>query len=265
MIDSPPLYEEFSGTRNRTRRSLADGRTTLGLFLLSGSSMVAELFTTFPIDWLVVDMEASPVSKREVMQIFQALHGTSVTPMVRVPWQAHHVIEQALDLGAHGVLVPKVDTAEAARQVAAACRYPPVGRRGINPVRASGYFADIPGYLKHANERTLCMIQIESREAVENAPAIAAVEGIDVVFIGAGDLACSLGQPGDVTGDAMDRACRRVLDATRAAGKVAGIFAYDIELARRYAREGFTFIALGNDFKLLREALTMNLSRFHAE
>jgi 2-keto-3-deoxy-L-rhamnonate aldolase RhmA len=160
------------------------------------------------------------------------------------------------------VLVPKVDTPEQARAAARACFYPPKGERGINPVRASGYFTDIPTYLARANERTMCMIQVESREALGNAREIAATDGIDVLFIGVGDLAQSLGQPGVVTGPAMDDARARVLDACHEAGKVAGIFAYDIELACQYAEEGFGFVALGNELKAMRESMTKAIERF---
>jgi len=251
----------FVGAHNPVRAVLDGGHAALGLFLLSGSSQVAELLSTLPIDWVMVDMEASPISPREVIQVFQALNNTRVAPLVRVPVNAHHLVEQALDWGAYGVLVPKVEDAEAARRVAAAARFPPQGRRGINPVRASGYFADVGAYLANANERTLCMVQVESASAVENAHAIAAVEGIDVLFIGAGDLAYSLGQPGQVTGPRMDAARRRVLDACREHCKVPGIFAYSLELAEQYLAEGYRFVAFGNDFKLLREAACASLRR----
>ncbi len=251
----------FVGTHNPVRARLNSGEPALGLFLLSGSSQVAELLSTLSIDWLVVDMEASPISPREVIQVFQALHNTRVAPLVRVPVNSHHLIEQALDWGAHGVLVPKVDDADAARLVAAAARYPPHGRRGVNPVRASAYFADVGAYLSNANARTLCMVQVESVRAVENARAIAGVDGIDLLFIGAGDLAYSLGQPGQVTGPQMDTARRRVIDACLEHHKIPGIFAYSLELAEQYLVEGFRFVAFGNDYKLLREAASGSLRR----
>jgi len=240
---------------NRTQEKIEAGETSLGLFLLSGNSMIAETLSTLPIDWLMIDMEASPVTKEGVLHIMQALNGSRVTPMIRVPWLDRHFIEHALDIGAHGVLVPKVETPTEAVQAVKACLYPPTGHRGINPVRASAYFSNLPTYLEQANDRTMCMLQVESAKAVHRAGELAAVPGVDVIFIGMGDLASTLGQPGDVTGQKMDEARHHVLKAVKQAGKIAGIFAYSIELARQYAEEGFEFIAIGNEIKALRESV----------
>jgi len=222
--------------------------------------MIVECCSTLPLNWLVLDAEAAPISRQTALHLLQAMAGGSVTPLVRVEGLNHQAIEHALDMGAHGVLVPKIDTPEAARSVVDACFFPPVGRRGINPVRASGYFADVSQYLQIANSRTLCMVQIESATAVDAAAEIASVDHVDVLFIGPGDLAASLGQPGTVIGARMDDAQDRVLRAARDAGKAAGIFAYSLELARRYLDEGFTFVAVGNDLKALRESVSSSLT-----
>ncbi|MEU9103504.1 aldolase/citrate lyase family protein [Streptomyces xanthophaeus] len=236
----------------------------LGLFLLSGNSMIAELCGTLPLDWVVLDMEASPMTGQDALHMLQALTGASCAPVVRVSRLDQHLIEHALDLGAAGVMVPKVDTPAQAEEAAAACRFPPEGRRGINPVRASGYFADVAGYLATANARTSCVVQIESATALENAEAIAAVPGVDALFVGTGDLACALGQPGVMTGPAMDTARATVLRAARKHAKRAGIFAYTPELARQYAEEGFELIAFGNEIKLLREAIVSGTETLRA-
>jgi 2-keto-3-deoxy-L-rhamnonate aldolase RhmA len=245
---------------NRTKATLLDGGVALGMFLLSGSSMLAEVCSTLPLDWLMVDLEASPISRYELLPILQSLNGSTVTPFVRAQSREHWHLEQILDLGVQGILVPKVDDADTARRVVAACRFPPLGARGVNPVRASGYFSDVAGYLSSANERVLCMVQIESAKAVAAAAEIAAVEGIDGLFIGAGDLALSLGQPANVVGPKMDDACHRVLEAAQRAGKFPGIFAYSLELADIYAEQGFKFIAIGNDVKAIREWVTGSAS-----
>lgn len=256
MQKTHPLLDFGGGCK----AALGRGEPSLGLFLLSASPLVAELCCTLPLDWLLVDAEASPVGREGTLHLFQAMLGSGVAPMVRVAELNHAAIEHALDVGAHGVLVPKVHDAAMAAAAAAACFYPPLGRRGINPVRCSGYFSDVGGYLAHANERTLCMVQIESAEGLRNAPEIAAVEGVDVLFVGPGDLAAALGQPGVVEGPAMDAACARVLEACRAAGKTAGIFAYSTALARRYLADGYRFVAVGNDLKVLREGVQGSLA-----
>lgn len=250
-----PLRERV----NPVKRKIACGEVATGLFVLSGSPIVMEACSTFPLDWLLVDAEASPVSPETILHLFQAVSGSGVAPLVRVPQLDHHTIEHLLDLGAYGVLVPKVGSAAMARAAVQAAYYPPLGRRGINPVRVSGYFEDVPGYLRAANERTMVLAQIETVEGLDAAAEIAAVEGVDGLFLGPGDMAAELGQPGEVTGPAMDAASARVLEAARAHGKVAGVFAYSLELARRYVEDGFAFVAIGNDVKLLRAALTADL------
>lgn len=251
-----PLFERG----NPVKAKIAAGEAALGLFILSGNTMVMEACSTMPLDWLLVDGEASPVTDEGILHLFQSVAGSGVAPLVRAPKLDQHAIEHLLDLGAWGVLVPKVSSPDEARAAVQAAYYPPLGRRGINPVRASGYFGDVPGYLASANERTLCLVQIETREGLASADEIAAVEGVSGLFLGPGDMASELGQPGDVTGPAMDDASARVLAAATRHGKVAGIFAYSVELACRYVRDGFTFVAIGNDIKLLRTALTADLS-----
>lgn len=236
------------------RDVLASGRPARGLFLLSPDSAFAELAGVLGFDWAVLDMEASPMSKEDATGSLRALSGSSCSPIVRVPWLNRHLVEHALDAGAHGVLVPKVDTAEQAAEAASYCRFPPEGERGVNPVRASAYFGNLPEYFARVNERTLCLVQIESAPAVRNAAEIAATPGVDGLFLGMGDLACAYGQPGDVRGEPMDVARKAVLDACAEHGKYAGIFAYGLDLARDYLDEGFEFVALGNDIKFFREA-----------
>jgi 2-keto-3-deoxy-L-rhamnonate aldolase RhmA len=250
---------------NRVKAMTARGETALGLFIVSASPIVMEACSTFALDWLLVDAEGSPVSNASILHMCQVLSGSPVVPLVRVPSLDQHAIEHVLDLGAFGVLVPKVSSVEAAAAVVRAAYYPPLGRRGVNPIRVSGYFGDVAGYLGTANERTMCLVQIETREALACAHEIAAVDGIDGLFLGPGDMASELGQPGEVTGPAMDRASAIVLAAATRSGKVAGIFAYSIELGRRYVREGFTFVAIGNDIKLLRSALTADLAAVRGE
>ena len=255
-----PLFERG----NRVKDSIKSGSASLGLFILSGNTMVMEACSTLPVDWLLIDAEASPVSPETMLGMFQAVAGSGVVPLVRVPQLDHHIIEHLLDLGAHGVLVPKVSSPEHAAAAVQAAYYPPLGRRGINPVRVSEYFGDVPGYLRTANNRTLCLVQIETREGLERAEEIAAVEGVSGLFLGPGDMASELGQPGDVTGPAMDRASARVLAASKGEGKIAGIFAYSVELAKRYLQDGFTFVAIGNDIKLLCTAFAADLAAVRA-
>lgn len=249
------MLHPLGDLENRLGERLARDQVALGMFLLSGDSMIAEAAASAGIDWLVVDMEASPVTKTGAMHVLQALNGSGTTPVIRVPTLDRSLIEHALDIGAHAVVVPKVESAADAFQAAQACRYPPDGIRGINPVRASAYFSNLPAYLAGANRRTMCLVQIESAQAVECVGEIASTPGVDGLFIGMGDLAASLGQPGVVVGPAIDDARRRVLAAAAEHGKIPGIFAYDLDLAEIYIAEGFRLVAIGNEIKMLVESL----------
>ena len=241
----------------------ADAPPLAGLFLLWAEPGIAELAALLDVDFLVIDMEAGALGRPEVLRLVQVLSGWPVTVLVRVPSHEQHIIEHALDIGAHGVMVPKVNSAAEAEAVVAATRFPPEGRRGVNPVRAAAYFGDLPAYFHRANHEVLCVVQIETGEAVAEVDKIASVAGVDAVFLGMGDLAMALGQPGDVSGADMDRARAAVLDAGRRHGKLAGAFAYGIDVARAYAAEGFDFMAVSNDVKLLREGITRVLELLH--
>lgn len=246
-----PLLAPINHCKNR----LAENIVCYGLFLVSASSLVAECCATRGPDWLLVDMEASPADRHDLVQMLQALNGARATGMARVARNERQLIEAALDSGALGLMVPKVESADEARAVVDCAYYPPKGRRGVNPVRCSGYFRLLPDYFTEANRSIMTIVQIESAKAVAAANEIAAIEGIDILFIGCGDLACDLGQAGQVEGPEMERAIDRVLKACQQHGKTPGIFAYSLELARRYAGQGFRFIAFGNDLKLMASGL----------
>ncbi len=159
-----------------------------GLFIVSGSPLMAEACASRGPDWLVLDMEASDAGRRELTQMLQALNGAHAFGIARVPSNTRQQIEAALDAGAHGLIVPKVSSAAEARAVVDAAFYPPKGTRGLNPIRSSAFFTDMPDYFAHANARVLVGVQIETAEALRNLPEIAAVNGIDCCSWGAGTL-----------------------------------------------------------------------------
>jgi 2-keto-3-deoxy-L-rhamnonate aldolase RhmA len=223
----------------------------LGFFTVTGNPLVAEMFGVLGADFVVVDMEATPMDKAGAFACIQALAGTPARGLVRVPWLERHWIEHALDIGADGIIVPKVDTAIDAERAVAAAYFAPRGGRGLNPVRASSFFTQFDAYVRTANERTQCLVQIESAEAVRDVAEIAAVPGLSGLFVGSGDLAADLGYPGNMHCAGMAEARSAVLQACAANGLVAGIFAYSLELAREYVAEGFSFVAVGNEIKML--------------
>ena len=131
---------------SHTRQRLVGDGPWIGLFLVTGNSMLAEACGLLDLEWVVIDMEASPMSKRDALNMLQAMSASSLVQLIRVPANDRHLIEHALDVGAHGVLVPKVESREQAAFAANACRFPPAGTRGVNPIRASGYFTNLSGY-----------------------------------------------------------------------------------------------------------------------
>jgi 2-keto-3-deoxy-L-rhamnonate aldolase RhmA len=218
---------------------------------VTGDPLIAEMFGVVGADFVVIDMEAAPIDKADCLACVQALAATPAIALVRVPWLERHWIEHALDIGSHGVVVPKIDSAEDARWAVDAAFFPPKGKRGLNPVRASRFFTAFDVFIKTANDRVQCFLQIESLQALAELDHIAAVPGVSGLFIGAGDLAACLGHPGDMSGPGMDEARAAVLAACARNGLVPGIFAYSLELAKQYAEEGFQMIAVGNEIKIL--------------
>ena len=160
-------------------------------------------------------------------------------------------------------MVPKIDTTDQAREMADACFYPPKGTRGINCIRASGFYLNAKPYFDKANDIILSILQIESKESILNINSIAQTKNTDVLFIGLGDLAASYGQNGNVSGRIMDEARAKVLDCCKIHNKIPGIFAHSIEVAHQYIDEGFTFIAIGNDIKFLNQGLADSMKKIN--
>jgi len=246
--------------QNVLKEKMRNDETILGMFVLTGSPLVVEAATYSNLDFIVIDAEASPITNESLLHLLQAGKGSRVETVVRVPELNRHTIEHILDLGTKTIIVPKVNNAEMAREITDIIYYPPDGNRGINPVRASNYFTNLKTYFSSANGNTLCFVQIETVEALENVDEIAGVDGIDGLFIGPGDLAASLGQIGDVTGSKMEEARQKVITAARKHGKFLGIFAYSMDLAKQHIQEGFQFVAVGNDIKILSEAINAKVN-----
>ncbi|MCS3509314.1 HpcH/HpaI aldolase/citrate lyase family protein [Achromobacter sp. JUb104] len=234
--------------------------TSYGIFIVSGSAIMAEACSTRALDFIVLDMESSPLNRETLTYSLQALTGTSVAALVRVATGERFNIESALDAGALGIIVPKVSTGREAKAVVSAASYPPEGTRGLNPIRCSGYFSALADYLASANSRVIKAIQIETAEGLDNIEEIASVEGIDLIFVGCGDLSAELGCMGNMTSPQMLEAVATVLDSCRRHGKIPGIFAYSDELAKQYANMGYRFISFSNDVKLLMSSLERTLA-----
>ena len=234
------------------RQLAAADRTLYGAWICSGSPVVAEIMAGAGLDWLLIDMEHAPNGLESVMAQLHAVSGYGSTPVVRVPAGETTTIKQVLDLGAQNILVPMVSTAEQAEQIAAMAQYPPAGVRGIGSALArSARWNRVEGYLQEAESHVSVFVQIETAEGVANAAEIAAVDGIDGVFLGPSDLSASMGLIGQQTHPDVVAAVKESFAAITAAGKPAGVNAFDPDAARDYADAGASWVLVGADVALL--------------
>jgi 4-hydroxy-2-oxoheptanedioate aldolase len=202
-------------------------------------------------DFLCIDWEHAQIARDQIENLVRAADIHRVPAMVRVPGHGQEAIAAALDSGASGVLVPRVSTAAQALAAVKASRYPPGGERGVGPGRASNYGYRIFEYLARANAQTVVAVQVETAEGLANADAIAATEGLDVVFVGPGDLSVSIDAIGPAGAARLSAAIETIISAALKNGKVAGIFCGRPEDVGRWAAKGASFFLLASDTMFL--------------
>lgn len=214
-------------------------KAQVGLFITSGSETNAEIVASAGFDWLLLDAEHSPYGLETVTSLLRTVQAYPATPVVRIPVNDTVLIKQYLDLGAQNLMVPMVHNAEQAEKAVAAMHYPPRGVRGIGAALArSSRFNGVDDYLNKASETVSLTVQVESAEAVENAAEIAAVDGVDAIFIGPSDLAASMGLLGQQQHPDVLAAVDTTFKAVRDAGKLVGINAFNLEQAQAYVDAG---------------------------
>jgi len=244
---------------NRTREKLAGGEPAFGIFQSIGSVAVSEILANREFDWVLVDMEHGQMGIETAGDLFAAIERGGPTPLVRVPGNDQATIKRALDAGAMGVMVPLVNSGEEAARAVRYCRYAPGGIRGLGPGRASLFGIRLMEYAATADSRVMVIVQAEHIDAVEHIDEIVKVPGIDVVFVGPFDLACSMGHIGRPDHPEVEAAIARVLAATLEAGLIPGIFCMGAEAAVKRAGQGFRFVAAGLDSLSLNAGLTRTL------
>ena len=242
-------------TRNRFKTRLLQGDLQIGLWLALADPYAAELCAGAGFDWLLIDAEHAPNDNRSILSQLQAIAPYDSQPVVRPPIGESWMIKQLLDLGVESLLVPMVETAAQAAEIVAATRYPPQGIRGVGSAiaRASRWGTDVD-YLASANERMCVLLQIESATGLGNLEAIAAVPGVDGVFVGPADLSASMGFLGNPAAEEVMAAIEGAIGLIRHTGMAAGILSTDRATARRYIELGCRFVAVGVDTVLLAGA-----------
>ena len=242
--------------RNHFKRALKAGLPQMGGWLSMADPYMAEISGTAGFDWLLIDGEHSPNDLRSIMAQLQVLEASDSNAIVRVPVGDTALIKQMLDIGAQSILVPMIESAEHAREMARAMRYPPNGIRGVGAGGARvSKFGDIKDYLQTADDEVCLLLQVENRAGLAALDDILAVEGVDGVFIGPSDLAADLGHIGDAMHpevvDTITDAIKRIV----ATGKAAGILAQNLEFAKTCLSLGATFVATAIDVSVFASAI----------
>ena len=237
--------------RNTFKRAIIEGRTQLGAWLVSGAPSTAEALGCAGFDFLVVDMEHTPVDTPEMVEILRTLAGTPAQAVVRLVWNDTVWLKRVLDGGAQTVLLPFVQNADEARRAVASTRYPPEGIRGVAGSHRASRFGTVPNYLKTAAQELCVMVQIETQSALEQLPAIAAVPGVDSIFIGPSDLSASMGLLGDIGNPLVQEKLKTAALQCRSVGKPCGILGMNPELVEKFIGYGYTWIAIGSDMAFM--------------
>jgi 2-dehydro-3-deoxyglucarate aldolase/4-hydroxy-2-oxoheptanedioate aldolase len=224
------------------------GERTFGTFLDLASPLSAEVAGRAGFDWLMIDLEHGSATETDLLPLLLAVQGTGAAALVRPQSGERLRIGRALDLGADGIMVPRLDTPDQVREAVSYLRYPPSGVRGVAlRTRGAGLGSIAHGEIGGVNDRILGIIQIESRAAVEAVDEIAAIDGADVLFVGPTDLSHSLGVPGRFDDPTYQDALARVLAACGRHGKATGILLYDRAALERHLEVGFNFVGLGSE------------------
>lgn len=250
---------------NRFKHALAAGEQQIGLWNSITGPVAAELLASLGYDWLVIDTEHALTDVPDTLGMMQAMAPYPVSAVVRPATNDTVLIKRLLDLGAQTLLIPYVQNADEARAAVTAMCYPPRGLRGVALITRASRFGQIPDYARRAEEELCLLVQIETVEALAEIEAIAAVDGVDGLFIGPSDLAASMGHAGNARHPEVIAAIRDAIGRITAAGKPAGILAVDPAFARDCIGWGTTFTAVGVDVLLLVQAAKAALAPFRPD
>ncbi len=237
----------------KLKAKLANQEVTLGSWITLGHTSIAEIMAKAGFDWLTIDIEHSVITLDMVQQMIQVIEGCGVTPLVRVGENNATIIKRVMDTGAHGVIVPMINTPEQALAAVMAVKYPPIGTRGVGLARAQGYGTTFDHYAATVNEKSIIIVQVEHIDAVNNLEAILSVEGVDGCIIGPYDLSGSLGIPGNFEHPSMLEAIERIEQTCAQTGKSLGLHVIepDHNLVMEKLEKGYTFLAFSLDILFL--------------
>jgi 4-hydroxy-2-oxoheptanedioate aldolase len=248
--------------QNAFKRALKAGKSQIGLWSTLSSNYSVEVIAGAGFDWILLDTEHSPVDVENLLGQLQAAAPYPTHPVVRVPWNDMVTIKRVLDIGAQSLLVPYVSTPEEAAAAVSYTRYPPRGVRGVAGTTRATRFGRVKDYAKRAHEEICVLVQVETEKALDNLEAIAAVDGVDGVFVGPADLHASMGYMGEIANPKIMPTIEEAIRRIRKCGKAPGILTPNEEHARRQLASGALFVAVGNDIGILARGAEALAAKF---
>ena len=248
--------------KNRFKHAIAEGRLQIGLWSQLAEATAAEVLADAGYDFVVIDAEHAPNDVLRAIPQLQVLDRSPTSAVVRMPWNDLVLTKRYLDIGAQTLLVPYVQNAEEARRAVFGVRYPPLGGRGVGTMHRANRYGRIDDYLANAASEICLLVQVETEEALDRLEEIAAVDGLDGVFIGPSDLSASMGHVGNPNHPDVQAAITEVPRRLKSIGKPAGILTPVEAEARRYIAAGYVYVAVGSDLGLLANETAALAARF---
>ncbi|MGE5545000.1 MAG: HpcH/HpaI aldolase family protein [Bacillota bacterium] len=241
---------------NKLKKALYEGKACFGTLICNNSPDIVEICGLVGFDFVILDIEHGYMSPETTVNLIRAAEVTGMTPITRVTENSETIILRSLDVGSHGVQIPQVNDAASARLAVQRAKYYPEGMRGVAFPRSSNYGLNpVFDYFKQANDETLVVVHCENVSGLANIEEIAAVPGVDVIFLGPFDLSQSMGIPGRVESPPVQEAANRVVKVCQRYGKIPGIYCNTAEEARQRADQGFKYLPIGMDSTLIAQAL----------
>ncbi|PVX83975.1 2-dehydro-3-deoxyglucarate aldolase/4-hydroxy-2-oxoheptanedioate aldolase [Paraburkholderia unamae] len=245
---------------------LEEAATPLGTWLMAGTPSNAEALGHTGFDWLLIDMEHGPIDFREAWQMMQAVDCTPAVPVVRVSNSDDPaLVKRALDLGARTLMFPYVQSAAQARRVVESMKYPPLGQRGFAGIHRASRYGMVSDYGKRANDLTACIVQLETPQAIDCLEEIAAVDGVDALFVGPGDLSAALGCIGDLQNARVQTLMATAAKRARAVGKPIGTLGPTPEMVHGFAKMGYDYVAVGSDLVFMLQQAKSVVARMKGQ
>ncbi len=245
------------------KQKLKNNELTIGSWIMMADSMSVEVMALAGFDWLVIDVEHTPINMETVKTLIITIQAHDMKALVRVSKNEEVVIKKVLDMGADGIIVPMVSSKEDAKMAVDYAKYPPVGKRGVGLYRASGYGTKFEEYKKWVDEELVIIAQIEHIDAVRNIDEILGVEGIDGTIIGPYDLSGSMGYPGDFEREDVQNAVQKVLERCTKQNMPSGFHVVDTNPSKlqEKIKQGCTFLAYGIDYFFMRDAAMQGMKQ----